>query len=353
MSFIAKTVLGVMSGTSLDGVDLALVHFEKKKTWQYKLLKVETVSYPPFWQNCLQELTTYKADVLHQLDLEYTTFLGKIVLEFLARHSITDLDFVSSHGHTALHEPQKGTTYQLGNLPQLAKIIGHKVICDFRISDVALGGQGAPLVPGGEVHLFANYAACVNLGGFANITRLDNDRPLAYDITAVNVVLNHLSQRKGMTYDEEGNLAQTGKLIDALLQSLNKLPFYTENPPKSLGKEWVEQSIFPLLTGFNDCKVEDLLHTFCHHCAHQIVRALPQKGKVLFTGGGAFNTFLVSIIKEKSTCEIYLPSSNIIEFKEALIFAFLGVLREMNQNNCLASVTGAPFDHSSGKIFLP
>ena len=353
MDFIAKTVLGVMSGTSLDGIDLALVRFEKKECWSFKFIHTATVPYTPYWQCRLQKLTRFKLEELHDLNVDYTTYLGEVIENFLENNPTEKLDFISSHGHTALHQPQKGITYQIGNLPQLSSALGHVVVCDFRVADVALGGQGAPLVPGGEVHLFTNYAACVNLGGFANITQLEQQPTIAYDITAVNVVLNALAQKQGMPYDKNGAMAASGKLITPLLNDLNALSFYSILPPKSLGVEWVESTIVPLVEHYQEESIADLLHTYTVHSAKQIAKELPEHGDVLFTGGGAFNSFLMEKIKAFSSCKIVLPENDLIEYKEALIFAFLGVLRDLQLDNCLASVTGAKHNHSSGNIFLP
>lgn len=353
MSFVEKTVLGVMSGTSLDGIDLALVHFEHREEWRFTLQHGETIAYPSVWKNRLQQLTELSLQALRELDVEYTKFLGEVIQEFLVKHRVEKLDFVASHGHTALHQPEQGITYQIGNLPHLATSTGQQVICDFRVADVNFGGQGAPLVPGGEVYLFKDYVACVNLGGFANITQLHHDPVLAYDITAVNVVLNFLANKLGLPYDDKGRIAQSGKMIPSLFDSLNALAFYQTQPPKSLGLEWVQTTIFPLLAQYEHLAIEDLLHTYSVHSAKHIANELPKNGKVLFSGGGAFNTFLMEHIKRESSSTLVLPEKGIIEYKEAVIFAFLGVLRELNLANCLASVTGAPTDHSSGKIFYP
>ena len=353
MDFIAKTVLGVMSGTSLDGIDLALIYFEKKENWNFTFIDCETVPYTARWQRRLEKLTRFSQEELHDLNVAYTDFLSEVIQGFLDKHPTEKIDFISSHGHTALHQPEVGITYQMGNLPQLASTLGHRVICDYRVADVALGGQGAPLVPGGEVHLFSNYAACVNLGGFANITQLAQQPTLAFDITAVNTVLNTLALRQGMAYDKNGALAKSGKLIEPLFHELNSLSFYVSSPPKSLGIEWVQSSIVPLLNRYGNEGSADLLHTYTMHCANQIAKELPSHGDVLFTGGGAFNSFLMEKIEMFCSCSIVLPEAELIEYKEALIFAFLGVLRELQLDNCLASVTGAKHNHCSGNIFLP
>ena len=352
MDLLEKIVLGVMSGTSLDGVDLAMLRFEKKEAWGYSILATTTIAYPEGWRKRLRNAVDLSKQDLAILDEDYTHYLAKIIQDFLAEQPIFP-DFVSSHGHTVLHQPEKGITYQIGNLASLAEAIGYKVICDFRVADVRLGGQGAPLVPGGEVHLFSEYSACVNLGGFANISLLKNKPVAAFDICPVNIVLNALVHPMGLAYDHNGELAESGQLITELLDQLNQLEFYQNPYPKSLGLEWVKEEVNPLLRQYEDRSTIDILHTFCHHIAHQIARQLPTDGRVLLSGGGCYNAFLISLIKQQSKVEIVLPSNDLIEYKEAMIFGFLGVLKELELINCLASVTGAQSDHSSGEIFFP
>ena len=352
MDLIEKTVLGVMSGTSLDGVDLALLHFEKKEVWKYSILATTTVAYPEDWIERLRHAVDLSKQDLAVLDRDYTLYLAKIIQDFLAQqHQLPD--FVSSHGHTVLHQPEKGITYQIGNLASLAEVTGLKLICNFREADVALGGQGAPLVPGGEVHLFNEYSACVNLGGFANITLLNNTPVVAFDICPVNIVMNALVHPLGLAFDHGGKLASSGQIISDLLDQLNQLDFYKTSFPKSLGVEWVIKQVNPLLRQYENHSTADILHTFCHHIAYQIAQQLPENGPVLLTGGGCYNAFLISIIKNLGKVDVVLPSKDLIEYKEAMIFGFLGLLKELNLNNCLASVTGAQFDHISGEIFLP
>jgi len=325
VDLLEKTVLGVMSGTSLDGVDLAMLHFEKKEVWKYSILATATIPYPEEWLERLKHAVDLSKQDLAVLDRDYTLYLAKIIQDFL----------------------------EIGNLASLAKIVGHKVICNFRVADVALGGQGAPLVPGGEIHLFSEYSACVNLGGFANISLLKNNPVVAFDICPVNIVMNALVHPLGLAFDHNGELARSGQLITDLLDQLNQLEFYKTIFPKSLGVEWVKDQVNPLLKQYRKRSTADILHTFCHHIAHQIVQQLPENGPVLFSGGGCFNGFLISLIRNLAKVEIILPSKDLIEYKEAMIFGFLGVLKELKLKNCLASVTGAQFDHASGEIFLP
>ncbi|MFW5831896.1 MAG: anhydro-N-acetylmuramic acid kinase, partial [Prolixibacteraceae bacterium] len=223
-------------------------------------------------------------------------------------------------------------------------------IADFRTGDVALGGQGAPLVPVGDRLLFSQYESCLNLGGFANISFEKEGKRVAFDICPANFILNDLARKLGKSFDESGELGRQGTIDNQLLEKLNRLDFYTQTPPKSLGKEWMDSHFFPIIEESN-LSVQDKLRTAYEHIAIQIAKTAPAEGKMLVTGGGAFNTFLLEKFKEYMKCEIIIPSSEIINYKEALVFAFLGLLRHLGEINCYASVTGASRDSSSGVIF--
>ena len=345
-------VIGLMSGTSLDGVDLVYTRFNKSKEWNFDIIKSKTYPYEDSVIKLLTHISKKSLDEVKKIDVEYTKELSKIIREFIDEFSINKIDFISSHGHTAIHDPSNSFTYQIGNLPNLSKEINHNVICDFRVQDIELGGQGAPLVPVGEKYLFHEYDSFINLGGFANISNHKGESLIAYDICPVNIVLNNLSKKIGKDFDNKGSIASSGKLILNLYEELENLKYYQSSPPKSLGVEWVDANIFPLINKYFDCPIEDLLNTLSNHIANQISNNLNDFDKVLVTGGGAYNDYLIDIIRSKTDSEIIIPSKNIIEFKEALIFAFLGVLRYLNINNCYSSVTGASKDHCSGKIFL-
>ncbi|QXP60073.1 anhydro-N-acetylmuramic acid kinase [Olleya sp. HaHaR_3_96] len=345
-------VIGVMSGTSLDGIDLALISFKKSTNWSFNIIAAETVSYPEHWFNKLKNLISLERSELANIDEDYTSYLATVINPFIKQNSIADIDAVCSHGHTALHQPSLGFTIQIGNLPKLSSLIDQLVICDFRVQDVDLGGQGAPLVPIGDRLLFKDYDWCLNLGGFANISSEVKNESVAFDICPVNIVLNKYVESLGFQYDDGGELARNGKLNNTLFEDLNALPFYKETPPKSLGLEWVEQQIIPLINSF-ELHTKDILHTYVKHAAFQIAKVVNQtnEASILVTGGGAFNTFLIEEITKLTSNKIVIPSSEIIEFKEALIFGFLGVLKLREEINCLKSVTGASQDHSSGKVY--
>lgn len=346
-------VIGVMSGTSLDGVDLAHILFEVHDgKWQFKILECETIAYDENWLNQLKVAVNYNENQIQILNQNYTKFLGNIILDFINKHQIKNLDAVCSHGHTILHQPQNGFTLQIGNLQEIAAYCKQTVVCDFRVKDVKLGGQGAPLVPIGDRILFSEYDYCLNLGGFSNVSFESNGSRIAFDISAVNTVLNFYANQLGLDYDDQGKIARSGNINSELLDDLNRLDFYQKPFPKSLGFEYVKEVILPLIESFS-IHIEDKMRTFTEHVAYQIALALPiKRGRLLVTGGGAYNIFLIEQMQRQiPEMEIVIPTSKILEFKEALIFALLGVLKLRNEINVLSSVTGAQKDHSSGEIY--
>ena len=345
------SVLGVMSGTSLDGIDLAHVSFEMGNAWTFKIHNAETIPYSQAWKEKLSSLVNYDLEDLKAIDKAYTIYLSGIINDFIHKYALNSLDAVCSHGHTALHQPDQGVTYQIGNQKQISELTKQTVVCDFRVQDVKLGGQGAPLVPIGDQILFSPYDFCLNLGGFANISFENNNQRIAFDICPVNIVLNHYSKKLGLDYDAFGNIASQGVLNVILLNELNALDFYKQSHPKSLGLEWVNSQIIPRIDAYR-LEVKDVLRTVVEHVALQINSVIKQKtnASVLLTGGGVYNTFLIQRLKDLSQNKIRIPSEDIIEYKEALIFGLLGVLKLRNDINCLASVTGANCNHSSGII---
>ena len=348
-------VIGVMSGTSLDGVDLAHIVFHlSDKKWTFEILESETVGYSQSWINQLKSAVDYSKIELENLNKNYTKLLGTIISSFIEKYRIENLDAVCSHGHTILHQPDKGLTLQIGNLPEIATLIHQTLVCDFRVQDVKLGGQGAPLVPIGDRILFSEYDYCMNLGGFSNVSFEQNGERIAFDISPVNTVLNFYANQLGMDYDDKGQLTRTGKVNENLLNALNALDYYQQKFPKSLGFEFVKEIILPLIESF-EIAIEDKLRTFTEHVALQTALALPnKKGRLLITGGGAYNDFIIERIQSYlPEMKIIIPSAKILEFKEALIFALLGVLKLRGEINVLSSVTGAKMDHSSGEIYKP
>ncbi|MFD2726706.1 anhydro-N-acetylmuramic acid kinase [Hyunsoonleella rubra] len=347
-------VIGVMSGTSLDGIDLVYANFKFEDKWRFEIKNSQTVAYEPDWTEQLRKLVDLNSYELKILDVSYTRYLANIIDAFIIKNNIQSIDAICSHGHTALHKPEEGVTYQIGNQPIISKLLNQTLVCDFRVQDVKLGGQGAPLVPIGDKLLFSDYDFCLNLGGFANISMDIESKRIAYDICPVNIVLNHYVKQLGLDYDDNGTIASKGEIHEELLKQLNQLGFYNLPHPKSLGLEWVQSHIFPLINEFQ-LDIKDILRTYCEHIAIQISKEINSKkgASVLVTGGGAYHSFLINRIKFHSENILVIPDARLIEFKEALIFAFLGVLRLRNETNCLKSVTGASKNHSSGMIYLP
>lgn len=343
-------VIGVMSGTSLDGIDLAYIHLKKTNTWDFTIIAAETVAYTQQWLPVLKDLIHKTKEQLTEIDHKYTAYISDVINVFINSHKISEIDAICSHGHTALHAPEKGFTYQIGNRQEIAALVHNLVVCDFRTQDVELGGQGAPLVPIGDQLLFSQYDCCLNLGGFANISTKINNKRIAYDICPANIVLNHYVNTMGFDFDDEGEIASKGKFNSQLFEQLNTLDYYSKSFPKSLGLEWVSSEIIPLIDSFN-LSVDAVLRTFIEHIAFQVSRQITDNSNLLVTGGGAFNSFLLERMQHMSDVNIELPKKEVIEFKEATIFGLLGVLRLRDEINCLSSVTGASKDHSSGKIY--
>ena len=372
-------VIGIMSGTSLDGLDLAYCVFKEKekkrknfndfkdlnikrekvgqeiatdkRSWSYEVHKAVTVSYPEELSQRLAQsmmLSGYDIALLHN---ELGRYIGQQVKEFMTDFA-DKVDLVASHGHTVFHRSDLGMTLQIGSGAHIAAICGKPVVCDFRTIDVALGGQGAPLVPIGDELLYGQYDICLNLGGISNLSYRHNGKRKAYDISPGNIVLNHLARQMGKTYDADGEIARNGHVDSALLKQFNQLDYYKQLKIKSLGREWIDSEFFPILNS-SHLSVPDQMRTVCEHIAEQIANACNTTGgkNLLITGGGAHNTFLIDLIRQKFDGQVIIPDDKTIDFKEAIIFAFLGFLRINGMTNCLASVTGASQDTCGGALY--
>ena len=345
-------VIGIMSGTSLDGLDIAMCDFEKTDdSWKSKICDAITIPYDNIIREKLSNAHHLNGYDLSKLDVDYGIYIGKQVREFLKNKKVK-VDFISSHGHTIFHNPQESFTLQIGNGAAIAATTFISTVANFRIMDVVLKGQGAPLVPIGDQHLFNEYDYCLNLGGFANISYNWYRKRMAYDVCPVNIIINKLAKELGLEFDKDGLEAKKGTINDKLLKELNHLAFYMQEPPKSLGREWTESYFLPVIEKYN-IQTNDALRTIYEHIAFQIARSLTGSAnkKVLLTGGGTHNSFLVELIRKKSNQKIIIPEKLLIDYKEALIFGFLGVLRMREENNCLSSVTGATHDSIGGAVF--
>jgi len=342
--------IGLMSGTSLDGLDICFAQFWKENSkWNFKIVKAETLPYPKDLEDQLKNSIHLSSPDLLALNCDYGYYLGKAVRNFIEKNQLEKIDLIASHGHTVFHQPQRKFTLQIGDGRAIKTVTEIPVIYDFRSQDVLLGGNGAPLVPIGDEMLFSEYDACLNLGGFSNISFKINNKRIAFDIAPVNIVLNNLAQNFNQNYDENGDLARKGNINQDILAKLNSLEFYNLPHPKSLGIEWCHENVYPLFSGI---EALDILATFTEHTAEQISKILNenQLKNVLFTGGGTYNQYLIERIKTKTESEIIIPEKQIIDFKEALIFAFMGVLRWNDEINIISSATGSLHDHSSGII---
>jgi len=344
-------VIGVMSGTSLDGLDIAYCSFFKKnKMWKYKIIHAETLKYNEKIRKILKNAHKLNAKNFLVLHKKYGVFIGKKIKEFIKNKNIKKVDIISSHGHTIFHEPIKRFNFQLGEGAFIAATTNITTVSDFRTLDIAFGGQGAPLVPIGDHLLFYNYKYCLNLGGFCNVSYVFNKKRIAFDIAPCNFLLNFYSSKINCEYDHNGNLSKSGIVIQQLLTELNNIEYYKLPPPKSLAREMVEKYYIPIITKYETFPIPDILATLVEHISYQISKILID-GNTLVTGGGAFNEFLISKIQEKTNSKLVIPDEKLIKFKEALIFAFLGLLRIKNKLNTLKSVTGSKKNLSAGVIY--
>lgn len=349
-----------MSGTSLDGLDLVLVTFDTKDPSRFKIIKSQTIVYSQEWKSALSNAIYLDANSLEKLDNDYGFFLGEACNTFIKSHDL-HVDLIASHGHTVFHQPHLGLTRQIGSGSILRSVTGIPLVNNFRAQDVKLGGQGAPLVPFGDELLFGNYFACLNLGGFANVSWNSGGLRYACDIGPCNILFNTLAQKLNKDYDPSGTIARTGKIIPELLAHWNALDFYTMDHPKSLGREWFEEHFLSYLEN-NDHTIEDQMCTSVEHLAIQtnnlIIRQLKHQHsntntKVLCTGGGVYNDYLMDRLQANANDRLHYIKAepDLIDTKEALIFALLGMMKWLGKVNILASVTGAKYDHSSGDIY--
>jgi anhydro-N-acetylmuramic acid kinase len=344
--------MGAMSGTSLDGLDLALCHFNSENDKiTYEIIKAKTINYDEQWKERLKNAHFLNVEDFWKLHADFGKFIGISVNNFLNEYSLK-ADCIASHGHTVFHQPAKQITIQIGDGASIASVSNFETICDFRSVDVALGGQGAPLVPLGERDLFKGNDAFLNLGGIANISIHKPDTIKAFDVCPFNQVLNYLSNFLGKEYDSEGLLASRGIVNEDLLQQLNAIDFYRTEGVRSLGREWVEMVFLPIVEKSN-ISWNDKLATCSMHFAFQIARVLnASKCKsVMITGGGTYNVDFLNKIRSKTTIEFFIPDDETIQFKEALIFAYLGYLRKVSKINVLKSVTGAARNSIGGAIY--
>jgi anhydro-N-acetylmuramic acid kinase len=346
-------VTGLMSGSSMDGVDLAFCEFSRDHSkWNFRILVADTLPYPATLRKKLEQACKWNRQEIGELDRELGIFYAGLLNEFHALHKLVP-DLIASHGHTILHKPDEGITLQAGEGKIMSEKTGITVVNDFRSADVAQGGQGAPLVPVGDSLLFGDFDACINLGGFANISYDDDSRlRRAYDLCPANMALNWIAGLEGLAFDKGGSIAKEGQVDMNLLKTLNNLDYYALNPPKSLGREWFLERFLPemeragLTTG-------NLMATLVEHIAIQVASGVHDHNidSVLLSGGGVQNQTLVERIRVHTKAHLEIPDMQLVQFKEALIFAILGLLRIQDKINCLASATGGKQDLSTGTVY--
>jgi anhydro-N-acetylmuramic acid kinase len=343
--------IGLMSGTSADGLDVCCATFTRKNgKWSYKIDCAKGYSYTPelkdILMNKVQKMSALEFVTFHS---QYGHFLGQKVNEFMKEFNVKP-DLIASHGSTVFHQPSKGIMFQIGDGAAIAAETGIQTVSDFRRLDIMLGGQGAPLVPVGDRALFGEYDYCLNIGGFSNISYDDGPKRIAFDISPVNYVINRYCRTIGLEMDRDGEIAAKGSVNEALLNDLNSLEYYGQKPPKSLAREWVEKNVFPLIDKYA-LTLEDTLRTYYEHCAFQLAKVTDSGKSILVTGGGAWNKFLLERMEALSGCTLKVPEPEVVDYKEALIFAFLGVLYMTDTPSCLSSVTGASKDNIGGMLF--
>lgn len=366
MSNTAKSyyAIGLMSGSSLDGLDISYCKYtyqDQQDAWRFNLRASKTAELG-LWSDKLSQAINLSNKELTELSQSFARYMAKEVNTFIRESALEEIDLLVSHGHTIFHYPDKGITCQIGDGQVLANNTGLKVVNNLRQKDMDYGGQGAPIVPIGDKYLFANHALCLNIGGIANISVKLADRVLAFDLCPANQVLNYYAKRLGQAFDDKGQWAREGELNSRLFDELNKLSYYQQAHPKSLDNSFSKELIV-LMDSFEQNE-KNALSTFTEHLVFQLVNNLKNLTKslgvspfvdtsLLITGGGAFNAFLVERIKEELELSVVIPPSDIINYKEAIVMGFIGVLRLRSETNVLASVTGAYRDSSCGDVYLP
>ena len=351
-------VIGTMSGSSIDGLDIAYCRIEEVGgKWSFEIEQATCIAFDEEWKQKLTNITNVSAKKLLLTHAEFGHWMGKTIHQFIDEHNLAHkVHLIASHGHTVFHEPALGMTFQMGDGASIAAETQLPVVSDLRNLDVALGGQGAPIVPIGDQLFWSDYHYFLNIGGISNLTIKSAEKFAAFDVCPANRILNLLANELGMAYDKEGIEAGKGAINEDLLNELNDLDYYQKPYPKSLSNEFGLDVVYAIVRQYNISN-QDKLRTICEHIAHQIgdsiVASEPQK--MMVTGGGAFNTFLMKLISEKlatKNVEVVIPDSKLIQYKEALVMALLGTLRWREENNVLSSVTGATRSSVGGALWM-
>lgn len=362
-------VVGLMSGSSLDAVDLAVCRFDiapeasERPVLDWEMEATDAIPFPAEWRERLRQLPRANAATYVKTDVELGHYFGWITRRFLEERRLR-VDAIASHGHTIFHFPKAGATAQIGDGAAIAAETGLTTINNFRAMDMAFGGQGAPLAPIADQYLFPEYDYWLNIGGIANLTARKDEELIAFDVGGANQIFDALVAPLGMAYDHDGDIARNGRVLPALLQQVDALPYFHRPYPKSLGNDWVQEVLLPLYQDF-EAATEDKLATAVHQLARQIAQAIniiqgsgdAKNHRLLATGGGALNTFLIEGIREECakfcSLAVVVPAPEIVQFKEAALMALMGALRLAALPNCLSSVTGARRDAMGGGVHQP
>lgn len=354
--------IGLMSGSSLDGLDIVFTELQENAgNWSFEIVAADCYEYSSEWKQRLQNATSLNAYQYQLLHADYGHYLGREVNRFIEENKLHyQVGLIASHGHTTFHDPARKMTAQLGDGAAIAAETQLPVVSDLRALDVAFGGQGAPIVPIGEKLLLKEYSMFLNLGGIANISFNLPDQYIAFDVCPANRVLNLICNLVNKEYDESGQMAALGNLNEELLNRLDSFDYYRQPFPKSLANNFGTDEIFPLLQSFG-LPHNDLLRTFVEHIVQQIkwaiagTRLQTVSRKLLVTGGGAFNSFLIQRLSEQLSAtgiEVVVPDESLVKYKEALIMALIGVVRWRQEYNVLSSVTGAQRDSIGGAVWI-
>ncbi len=350
-------VLGIMSGSSMDGIDLALCDVDNNAgSWSVKIIKGVTIPMNETWRVRLSQVKYQNPEVYAKTDVFFGRYLGELALAF-EQETGQKIDLVASHGHTVFHDPNGWVTAQIGDGATIYGVSKIPTVTNFRRADVAAGGQGAPLVTVGDELLFAEYDACINLGGFCNASIKGQDGRTSFDIVPCNILLNRLARERKQKFDKDGEIGENGQIIYPLLEKLNAIPYYKSPAPKSLGRDWINKELWHVVRDFDKEPVEDRMKTIIMHISTQIAIALDRYAskpveelKILLTGGGTWNKTLVDFISTETDADIIIPDTDIVDFKEAMVFALLGAMRVNGETNVNTESTGASFPIVAGSL---
>lgn len=342
-------VIGIMSGSSCDGLDISLCEYKLENDhWSFEIIKTHTEEYSKTWKSRLMNCRNLTGNELRELDLQFGHLIGSSVNNFLKSYS-EKIDIISSHGHTVFHDVSNKYNLQIGDGHAISALTETDVVYDFRTLDIQKGGQGAPLVPMGDILLFSDYEACLNLGGIANVTINKGEIVTAFDVCPFNQLLNACAIKLGHEFDEDGKIGQQGNLIKELKKELENWGYYLKGDT-SISNEQIANELLPLINLYSN--TPDTLFTLYDHfseqIANQVNKYLTKEDRILLSGGGAYNLYFIQLLEERINASVIVPGKGLIEHKEAIIFAFLGILRIRNEINCLSSITGSTSDSVCG-----